>query len=501
MVLPTYDPSKEESLVDEGYLSSEDTWRGRFWLPGRPDDVQRGILTYTPNNGVRLTMIGGFDDAVWMPTGNGNTQVLSARSRRWPVIHGVVGNKPVTLIDCAAVRSTSYWIGTEIAEQEIRASKALLGVLLKEPDGHMFSEMSIEIENLTEWDYRPDVVFEIERDESLPRNSRWRIAVDPVEQRSVSIDDLTVALKRWYRLPSHDVRCGGLEASTFAVSYFTLTATKPRSVDEWVRTAEVFQDLITVAMDAPCAVLKETLKPTDELKANEESGARDEVVIYANHVVKGDPDASGVQGGDALFTLGVEGIDYETLIPRWFEVREQFHVACDMILSLIYVSDGYIQPQLVTAVAAAEAFHEALKLDPPMPNSEFNSLKKRLLERIPEDRRQWLREKLGRNNHTLRQRLIDLAALPDQEVMKLLLPNAKSWADAAKNSRNLVAHGGEGGSDVILMHAITEVTTAVIIVNVLHRLGVPAKIEAVTTTSRLERAARLAREKWPAASV
>jgi hypothetical protein len=111
--------------------------------------------------------------------------------------------------------------------------------------------------------------------------------------------------------------------------------------------------------------------------------------------------------------------------------------------------------------------------------------------------------RVARNNHTLRQRLIDLAALPDQEVMKLLLPNAESWADAAKNSRNLVAHGGEGGSDVILMHAITEVTTAVIIVNVLHRLGVPANrvIEAVTTTSRLERAARLAREKWPAASV
>lgn len=38
--------------------------------------------------------------------------------------------EPVTLLDCAAVRSTSYWIGTEIAEQEIRASTALLGRLL-----------------------------------------------------------------------------------------------------------------------------------------------------------------------------------------------------------------------------------------------------------------------------------------------------------------------------------------------------------------------------------
>jgi hypothetical protein len=71
--------------------------------------------------------------------------VLSDRSKQWPVIHGVVGNKPITRLDCAAVRSTSYWIGTEIAEQEIRASKAFLGVLLKEPDGQLFSEMTIVV--------------------------------------------------------------------------------------------------------------------------------------------------------------------------------------------------------------------------------------------------------------------------------------------------------------------------------------------------------------------
>jgi hypothetical protein len=53
------------------------------------------------------------------------------------------------------------------------------------------------------------------------------------------------------------------------------------------------------------------------------------------------------------------------------------------------------------------------------------------------------------------------------------------------------------------MHAITEVTTAVIIVNLLHRLGVPTNrvTDALTTTGRLERSALLAREQWPAASV
>jgi len=484
----------------DGYLSSEETWRGRFWLPASPDNIQRGTLTYTPDKGVRLVLIGGFDDAVWLPTENPHTRVLSSRSRQWPVIHAAVGNQPVTLVDCVAVSSSSYFMGKEIEEQTIRAEMCLFGVLLTDPSAQVFSQISIEIENLTEWDYRPDVMWKVEHPETARRPTRWDISVEPAEPRAVVVDDLTVELHRWYRLPSHDNRRGRLEAATFAVSYFKLSAPEPKSVDEWMDTAGVIQDLITLAMDAPCAVLKAELKPTDQLKAEPNSAARDDVTVYARHVVNGDPDASSVHGREASFTLGVEGVDYEDIVPRWLTIREQFRVACDMILSLIYRSEGYIQPQLITAVAAAEAFHQALGLKPPIANAEFNRLKKALKAVIPDERKKWLSEKLGRNGHTLRERLQDLASRPDAQVMAQLLPNPDGWIDAAKGARNLVAHGGEADDDVARMYAITEVSMAVVIVNLLHELRIPNKriIETMTTTGRLTRAARLAREQWPA---
>jgi hypothetical protein len=100
-------------------------------------------------------------------------------------------------------------------------------------------------------------------------------------------------------------------------------SSEPRSVDEWMETAQIFQDLMTLAMDGPCAVLKESLAPADELRADQESLTRDEIAVYARHGVNGDPDAPGVRGGDALFTLGTEGIDFATVVPRWFGVRRQ----------------------------------------------------------------------------------------------------------------------------------------------------------------------------------
>ena len=142
--------------------------------------------------------------------------------------------------------------------------------------------------------------------------------------------------------------------------------------------------------------------------------------------------------------------------------------------------------------------HEAMGFNPPIPRSEFDALKKELRKQVPANRQQWLSEKLGRNKHTLRQRLLDLAAVPDDDLMTQLLPNPQGWAEAAKRSRDLIAHGGEASTDVDLMYAITEVTTAVVLVNLLHQLDIPKDQTrySLTTRGRLERAARLARRHW-----
>src|ERR1700738_479352 len=230
--------------VDTGYLSSDTQWQGRFWLPGEDSGEQRGTLTYSPDRGVLLALIGGFDDAEWLPGSSPNTKVLSSRSKQWAVIHGTAGTTRVTLIDCVVQQSTSDLFGGTVSQQEIRAERLLVGALIDDAHSPVFSGLKIELENLTEWHYTPDVVNEIEQHEDLTRGKRWRIAVEPVDSISVDVGDLTVELGRWYRLPSHDLRRGRLASSTFAVSHLTLTSVQPRSAEEWSETAQAFQDLL-----------------------------------------------------------------------------------------------------------------------------------------------------------------------------------------------------------------------------------------------------------------
>jgi ApeA N-terminal domain 1 len=479
-------------------LTVEQTWRGPFWLPTEPDREQRGVLTYDPQSGVVLSLVGGFDDERWIPTGPGGFAMREG-SGRFPVIHGRVASTPVSLFDCRVTRSRSSGFDSQPYDQAISIGHMLAGVLLDDADAEVFSELTIEVENLTRWDHRDDIMVHTRVDPELPQGVEWKVTVNPVDPLTVTVDELTMELGRRYGRPSGDMRRSRPDSSSAVASYLMIKSTNPKSITQWRKTEKQFQDLLTLAMDKPCAVLSETLTPSDTVREDENTEASGDVTLYTRHISVGDPEAPSVESREAFFTLATEGVDFHTLIPRWVSVNNQFRTTCDMILGLRYVKRGYLQTQLITAVAAAEAMHAAMEFDPPMPNSEFKALKNMLLKAVPDDRRQWMREKLASNKHSLFRQLTDLAAIPDQEVMRRLIRNVDAWAKATKDERNPVAHGWHMSADVQLLSAITKVTEAVVLVNLLHQLGIPTErmIFATVDNPTLRSAAELGRRQWP----
>lgn len=271
-------------------------------------------------------------------------------------------------------------------------------------------------------------------------------------------------------------------------------------MDEWLELEKAFQDLITLGMDSPCALLSESLIPSEALLGDETSRAREVVDIFGEHILRGERGVEGVTNRAALFTLGTEGVDFATIVASWLRIHSDFRTTCDMIFGMKYVKGGYLQTELITAVAAAESLHSALGLDPPIPDEEFAARRDLLIESTPRHQREWLSQKLGRNEHTLRQRLLDLTGIAYPEIISEMLPNPAAWAKAAKDERNAVAHGGKGMSrDVSLLAAIVTTTTAVVLLNLLQQLQIPPeRVEiALSQNKTLKSAKYLAGKHWP----
>ena len=147
-----------------------------------------------------------------------------------------------------------------------------------------------------------------------------------------------------------------------------------------------------------------------------------------------------------------------------------------MILGLRYAPARFVENNLLTAVGAAEVLHRNLRIDDkPFPNVEFRAMREAMLAQVPDEHRNRFKGAI-RNDPTLRDRLHALAARPDQEAIAQLLPDVDHWAKWTTRARNDLAHEGRTPNHSIEeLIAVVEVTTAVVILNVLHELGLPAE--------------------------
>lgn len=98
-----------------------------------------------------------------------------------------------------------------------------------------------------------------------------------------------------------------------------------------------------------------------------------------------------------------------------------------------------------------------------------------MLGQVPEEYRGRFKESI-RNSPTLRDRLLALAARPDQEAIAQLVPDVEHWAKRTTRARNDLAHEGKTPDHSIdELIAIVDTTSAVVILNVLHELRVPVE--------------------------
>jgi ApeA N-terminal domain 1 len=409
---------------------------------------------------------------------------------RSPVVHGYADNKPITLLDCIHEGGTVYGLVT--AEQKIRAEQALIGIKLDGEATKAFVGIEVEVENLAEWAAQSHIRYE---DPEVGQPWRWQVIVERPEPLSAQRDGVTAELHGLYKLPGDfDRRRSGINVAARASSFIRFAAAKPRPLAEWLNLVDMLRDLISLAMDTPCAVLKQTLITSDAARDATDLPALSEVPVYTREIVHGQPDEPAIEAREALFTL--HDIEFGAVLPAWAEVRRRVTMACHMVLGLKYISEGYLETKLLTAVGAAEVMHRKLDRDPPLPQDEFENLKQQLLDTVPEGRREWLEGKLF-NEPSLRERLIDLASIPDPDVMKRLLPNAAAWAKAAALARNGIAHRGKHKTKEY--YAVVQVTTAVVIVNLLHLLAIPKDrvLSAFDQNATLRGAVRLAAEYSP----
>ena len=404
-------------------LDEDGEWTGEWWLPDEPYYKVPGILRYTSADGLKLTLIGLFEDCISTQISPG-VEAIHEELRTWEVIHGAAEQREITLFGCLPNYSKRTY-GARVQtpdKQTITSSTALIGAHISSKDEAVFSAVEVSVENLGVWG-ASSVLEGFMGAPGGRLDGSGTISVKPVEAQSVKVDESEFILAHHHTLPFFDRRRGRITGRVRDTTFIQVVPEAPFSWSEAIGSARLVQDLIALATHRAAGVIWLRLRLVEsdaEPGATTLQDARNVEAIYSPPIV-GNRDAKAIEPHRVFFTC--ETLPFEEIIPRWCEVHERLQPALNMILGLRYGPARYIENNLLTAVGAAEVLHRGLGIDePPMPREKFKQMREAILAHVPEEHRERIKGSL-RNDPTLRERLCALAARPDPEAMSMLLPD------------------------------------------------------------------------------
>jgi hypothetical protein len=459
-------------------------------------------LTYDPASGIELVLVGGFDAQVREEIGPGAWAVL-AETKDFPVVHGHAGNKDITLFGAYSANSRTYNLGffeDGPSEQTLRAQTALVGVHVATPEDAVFDHANCVIEDMWLWSASSAIQASWGWDKERKRPSGdATIEMSPVDEATVPVAGAEITLAHWLTLPAFDTTRGGSRARVEHKPVFSIRTDELASFAALLVYVATLQDLLSLATGrGPSLLWVKVYLPSPNPSEEVSPGNMPrEVDVYTRRRGEGDPDAKAVDAHTMVFTL--DDLEFAKVVPRWWEVHDQFRASCNMIVGSRYVADHYVETMLIVAVAAAESFHRDLR-EKAVPSREENLDRLRpALDALGATDRKWL-ESFVPSGFSLGQRLERLAQRLPDSCRNRLLPNPAAWASAAKRSRHNLSHSGKSSEDALKLYATMRVTRAVVLMNILLELGLSERrlLKALNDNGELSHACSLAASNFPA---
>jgi hypothetical protein len=438
---------------------------GDWWLPENPETRVGGVLYVSSAEDCRVELTG----MLYMPGERLVTSGVTAITEEDTnplIVHGAAGGRFVTLLYPRAT-STKQSYGADCANsaQILTPAAVIVGLHLREPDEELFDGLDVEIDNLTAWTGTSGVGARI--------NDKMRVVgydlEEPTEVQGM-MDGKTVIID-WYLTRSVHIKRALDQNQVQATEKALLRVLSPNksSWDSLHPTVKSMQDLLTLATRYPCAIRAKNLL----INGGEGAGYRKFKLFYKGNI----PPAEDrkVDSGNVLFTLN--DLAFQGLLDRWGPLYRDTGLGIHVLFGMDYSSDGYLENRLFNAASAAESLHRVLFSEATgLPVDHYESIIEQIKAGLADrEDLNWVRGRL-RNDRGYKDRLLDLASVPDREAVSYLLTNVDIWAKWMRDARNALAH-----LDSMNLHRIPEdarhrlpyITSALMHLVLLERLGIP----------------------------
>ncbi len=408
---------------------------GFWWITGREDARVAGTLTFNPEQGARLNLLGNLDD----PERSIN-MIFGIERGEAAVIYGeTTKGKPVTLFKARNLGRPIYIPGTAI--ETWSSNLLVIGLHIESADKAIFSKSCSRFEGIENWlGHRLSVVtLDAEENRLLVKVAK------PIEEHFASYDDFEVTSVRiLYYSNTPDTRY-----TIDAVSQFGVTPTTPKSLNWHLSKATGLQELASLCT---CNLLPLTALQLEGPEQNLGQGMMCPAEVHVYTRLVHDKMGTGPKPPMPLLS-GPELVSINAgAVKQWFDDYDKFRPVIGLCLTAMGGQEMFMNVRFLLAIQALEAFHRLTSEDTVMPEADFPAFLKMMTNTIPKSASDCMKEKLRGtyrylNEPSLKQRLEAMindikrtfdTALPafDKAYIRKLVDTRNYYTNYSNNLKN-----------------------------------------------------------------
>lgn len=444
------------------------TEQGLFWLAGKRDDEVPGTLTYDPENGAVLSLLGTF----------GNVHEAFARALGGSrddeaIIHGVtMKGKPASLLHAHDTNRQLNMPG--IAHETWTSNLMVVGAHITSSEEPIFPKSYFRFDEIETWlEHDP---FTATHDTDAKTLNV--LAEKPREVAFASHAEFEVStVGSLYSNNKPDTR--------FVIdvtSQMAITPPEPRSLDWHLNHAARLQELASLCTGHYLPLTSFELRGPDvELGGG---GTRPCEVHLYSRLIHGEGRVAGASKRRTPIVTGPEINRFNpNAVQHWFDQFEAFDPALRLFFTITAERHMFTNIRLLLAIQALEVFHRRTGGETVMPEADFAAFAATMVAAIPDDANPDMREKLESlyrfaNEPSLKQRLRAIIASLTEAFGETPGRFSGKYLRKLVDTRNYYTHFSEELSERTLdgegMYWATRRVVLLLTLLFLQRLGIAA---------------------------
>ena len=446
------------------------TEQGLFWLPGRRDDEVPGALTYDPENGAVLKLLGIFGE---LHEAFGRALAGGNRDDEM-VIHGVtVKGKPISLLHAHDTNRQLNMPG--IAHETWKSNLLVIGAHITSADDEAIF---------------PKSYFRFDEIETWLEHSPYTQTFD-TEAKTLNVfaekpHEVAFATHADFEVSSvGSLYSDNDPATRFVIdvtSQMAITPREPQSLNWHLNRAVGVQELASLCTGHFLPLTSFELRGPDvELRGG---GSRPTEVHFYARMIHGDgPDETKSKRRSPIVTGPELNRFNPQAVQLWFDQFEDFSPALRLFFTITAEREMFTNIRLLLAIQALEVFHRRTSGETVMPEQDFEQFSEAMVAAIPPGTEPDMREKLESlyrfaNEPSLKQRLRSIIAALTKDFGEAPAGFNSKFLRKLVDTRNYYTHFSEELSGRALdgegMYWATRRVILLLTLLFLQRLGITA---------------------------